>query len=345
MKDKQICSLVRDLLPLYIEQLTSEETHQMLKEHLEECESCKAAFQLLQEENQANYGQPSEEGENTKEIDYLKKIRIKSRQRIWLGFGIALLVTFLLILVKLFVYGSPSENYTASVSVKNGEVSIKGEFWDSASVYSHYRIVEEKGEKRVVVYASLASIWNRHGTFIIQCKSNDFKKSGLMVNSRKVTKSGNVISAYTAEVFSKKHEYIGDMSKNSALADAIGIRREMGEYTNELQTKEDPYGWNFSFQRVLETSNEKLFNEKMRGYAYVLLASVDNVSEISWKYNVKTKEGKQEHLEKLTVIEAKEILGADVKSFGDREENLEELLGMIGLVMPGGEENNAILSF
>lgn len=35
------CSLIRDLLPLYIEKMDSEETHNLIKEHLSSCDSCK----------------------------------------------------------------------------------------------------------------------------------------------------------------------------------------------------------------------------------------------------------------------------------------------------------------
>lgn len=345
MKDRKTCSLIRDLLPLWMEQLTSEETDQIIKEHLNECESCRKEFQLLREENPQGSGQPVPEGEVAKEIDYLKKLRIRSVQKIWIGTGITILTAILLLLFKVFIYGAPSEHYTASVSVENGKVRIEGLFWDSASVYSHYKIVEKDGEKRLVVYAALASAWNRNAEFTTECKADVVKENGLVINDRKITKSGRVISAYTAEIFSKKHAYIGDMSKNGALAEAIGISKELGGYTNELQTKKEPYGWKLSFQTPLEVSSEKLFNERIRSYACILLATVDNVSEITWEYNLKTKDGVQVHQEKLTAVQAKEVLGEDVKYFGGTEEHMEELLMKLGLVMPGNGEKYAVLSF
>ena len=38
------CAVVRDLLPLYAEKMTAEETGRLVEEHLEECEACRAAL-------------------------------------------------------------------------------------------------------------------------------------------------------------------------------------------------------------------------------------------------------------------------------------------------------------
>ncbi len=38
------CEIVRDLLPLYIDHETSEETSEMIKEHLAECEECREIY-------------------------------------------------------------------------------------------------------------------------------------------------------------------------------------------------------------------------------------------------------------------------------------------------------------
>ena len=38
---KNECSIVRDLLPLYVEQMVSAETGEFVEEHLEGCEACR----------------------------------------------------------------------------------------------------------------------------------------------------------------------------------------------------------------------------------------------------------------------------------------------------------------
>ena len=46
---KTECSVVRDLLPLYVEDMVSEETAAYIGEHLESCEECKAELERLKE--------------------------------------------------------------------------------------------------------------------------------------------------------------------------------------------------------------------------------------------------------------------------------------------------------
>lgn len=335
MKEKQSCAVIQDLLPLYVEQLTSEETNQIIEEHLEECKSCKSLYISMKEEIPRESEQANQNVEAVKEVDYLKKIRTTSRKKVWLGIGGVLLAIAVIALIKVFVYGSPSQSYVANIMVEDDRVIIQGDFGDSASVYSHHKIVEKNGQKELVVYAAAASIWNNNETFEIEYSQAKAKEQGLVVGDQKITESGNVVSNRAAEIYAKKNPYIGDMSKNNALANAIGIREDLGGYTNELQTKAEPYGWTFSFQTILEESNEKIFDEKMRGYAYVLLATVDNVGEITWSYMVKTKEGIKWQAVTLTAFEADGILGEDIKSFGKSEERVEELLVKVGISEKG----------
>lgn len=81
-----------------------------------------------------------EDLETVKEVDYLKKIRINTRKKIWFGIGGVILALTILVFVKVLVYGSPSENYIADISVENNCVKITGTFVDSAAVPSIYKI-------------------------------------------------------------------------------------------------------------------------------------------------------------------------------------------------------------
>ncbi|MFG6319378.1 MAG: zf-HC2 domain-containing protein, partial [Clostridia bacterium] len=49
MKMKE-CKIVQDILPNYIEQLTSEETNQYVEEHLNSCEECKNIYENMKSE-------------------------------------------------------------------------------------------------------------------------------------------------------------------------------------------------------------------------------------------------------------------------------------------------------
>ena len=46
---KQECSIVQDLLPLYVEDMVSPETAEFVGEHLKSCETCQAEVQSLRQ--------------------------------------------------------------------------------------------------------------------------------------------------------------------------------------------------------------------------------------------------------------------------------------------------------
>lgn len=83
MNNETKCNVVNDLLPLYMDELTSEETNSFIKKHLEECPDCQNEYRTLKAElsNSVN------RNNNIKmqEINYLKKINIYQKINFVLG--------------------------------------------------------------------------------------------------------------------------------------------------------------------------------------------------------------------------------------------------------------------
>ena len=52
------CHIAADLLPLYVEHLTSEETAAELEAHLAECGNCAAQFAMMQEQSKSVIAAP-----------------------------------------------------------------------------------------------------------------------------------------------------------------------------------------------------------------------------------------------------------------------------------------------
>jgi hypothetical protein len=90
------CHIVKDLLPNYIEHLTSEETNQEIKSHLEQCSNCRNEFcemnkpvLKIEQEKQVI---------NKKEVNYLKKCsKIIKRSLIAIGVLVAIVVVIVII--------------------------------------------------------------------------------------------------------------------------------------------------------------------------------------------------------------------------------------------------------
>lgn len=68
---KNDCKYVEDILPTYIEKLTSEETNHFVEEHLKSCKDCKKILQSMKENIE------KEEIENTEMIKKIKKYKRK----------------------------------------------------------------------------------------------------------------------------------------------------------------------------------------------------------------------------------------------------------------------------
>jgi len=72
--NKNDCNIIYDLLPNYVEGLTSEDTNRFVEKHLEECENCKKLVEQMRKDVNNN------EKEDTKEIEYLKKFKKKMKK-------------------------------------------------------------------------------------------------------------------------------------------------------------------------------------------------------------------------------------------------------------------------
>ena len=77
------CNIIEDLLPLYVEDAVSEDSRQLVEEHLKECESCRKMQEEIIRENQFGSEQRKISADERKkaEIRSLKKIRSNIRRK------------------------------------------------------------------------------------------------------------------------------------------------------------------------------------------------------------------------------------------------------------------------
>ena len=97
MNFKDNCKIVQDLIPNYLEALTSEETTTFIEKHIAECKECKKELEEMSNGERC----PTEEEE--KEIEYLKKVKKKNRLNIIFAVCI-LLCIFMLIYLGCILY-------------------------------------------------------------------------------------------------------------------------------------------------------------------------------------------------------------------------------------------------
>lgn len=85
------CKLVQDLLPSYIDKITSQETNEFIEKHLSECEKCNKILKDMGEEVVV------EKIDEKKQINYLKKIKRRHRIVISIILIISIIVSITLI--------------------------------------------------------------------------------------------------------------------------------------------------------------------------------------------------------------------------------------------------------
>lgn len=111
MNNEIPCNIVSDLLPLYVDNLTSESTNLFIKQHLEECSNCQKEYLVLKGE----WNPPANKSNNikTREINYLKKISLYQKINLILGAIISFLfgacMPILKIGMQVFLNGTISE--------------------------------------------------------------------------------------------------------------------------------------------------------------------------------------------------------------------------------------------
>lgn len=95
MKKKIECEIVEDLLFGYVDNTLNEESKKLVESHISECEECKEKLNEILEENKLN------EKTQQKEIDYLRKVRTKSRiKSIFIAIGLIIVVLISIYLIK-----------------------------------------------------------------------------------------------------------------------------------------------------------------------------------------------------------------------------------------------------
>lgn len=328
MKGPIPCEIINDLLPLYVDGLTCDETNRQIREHMESCESCRGNFQRMKE---AFAGEESEKQKaDRQEIDYLKKLRKKGFKRILLGAVLAIVFILMAAFLKLFVIGYPSNAYQITyVDVREQQLALGGSFYDSASVYNRYKTIQRRdGTTELVLYVCLPSAWNRSGVFNLDIDLSQIN-TDLAINGLTVKRDGTVITKLANDLYQAKHPYVGDMPANSRIAQLLRIGDTLGNYSNELQTSREPYGWTFDFGDRL--ANSKVFEAKMKSNASILMALIDNLDEVSWSYMVETDSGPAERSGKITREECSEWLGAPLNSFSESPESVQALLNLLGI--------------
>lgn len=311
-KYKLKCEVVQDLFPSYVERLTSEVTNKEIEEHLAECEECRNMLKRMRE--------PEKTDDDTvlqkKEIDFLKTMRMQTRKKIFISVFVIVILIVAGILIKFYCIGNSvsPEAILCNVTKSDDTLMIRGSLIDSTLEISELDIEEKAGILIVNVKAAQASPFSKE-TFEYATKNTITQ---VRIGERIVWDQGKNISKHISAVYNTKHPYIGDMPANNETVMALKMKDVLGNFTHELNS----YEWKMILEETVPYGKEAAIEEKMKSYAYVLLAVIDNLECVTYDY--KTEDG--EKTLSIDVDDAYVFAGKNIKECALSPADLQELM-------------------
>ncbi len=286
-KNDLTCEIVQDLLPSYMHKLTSDVTNEAVKRHLDGCTTCTEKMRQMQKaEHVINDELPE------KEIDFLKTLKRKTMKKIFLSVAAVLVAVIFLAGLKLFVIGEELSPQEISCHVSH---SIAGHvrIYDIMCLSSAKNITdisyveEEGGVLRITFRGVLAS------PFTTQVKLPDTYEAQnrierIYLGDQIIWDDGWDISPRISDLYQARHAYVGDMPANERSVQALGMRETLGDFESELQTSTEPYGWKIILESPMHISDIREAENKMKAYAALLMATIENLGYVTYEYDVQT---------------------------------------------------------
>ena len=121
------CNIIEDLLPLYVDDMVSEDSRQLVEEHLKACPTCRRMQEEIMRENHLTDVKKGSDSVQTNkmEAELLKKIRCKIRKKRIASVLLAVAIVLAAGGIGHYWYYD-KENYIswdeANISVKDGKV-------------------------------------------------------------------------------------------------------------------------------------------------------------------------------------------------------------------------------
>jgi len=162
MDKKTECEITQDLLLGYVDDVLNAESKKIVEKHLLECEKCQAKVNEIKNDIEKN------ENNQKKQIDYLKKIKIKNNVKaIILAIGIIFFICLVMYLRKFIIVSDfmnkaekslSSENFYIETTevVSSDTVALTKEWYKDGKYKRETEIYSNDGvEKWLVEYATI----------------------------------------------------------------------------------------------------------------------------------------------------------------------------------------------
>lgn len=301
MKNDLTCEVVQDLLPLYVEDLVHAETRKAVDRHLKTCPDCTARKKAMEApETAAGPGNADRQ-----ELDYLRRVRRKTRKRVLLAIVGTAAALLALLAVKAFWIGKAADLNGMVWNVTETETGLHIQVdseW-SGVAYVGWRQQQEDNSwsldaRQVLPLPGLSNA--RYDTDVTITGSGTVTLCG-----ETIWQDGVTVSPQTLRIWKSKTPYMGSPSALMKVAQALEIPQECGGFTSSLQSGKEPYGWTLEFTGSFTQREADQLNYEMERKACQILALVGNLGEVSWTYRLDSGE---KQTNSLSLTDAEEFI-------------------------------------
>ena len=312
MKNDLTCGVVQDLLPSYIEGLLGEESREAVERHLAQCSECTARKDAM--------STPPEPEEAAREMDFLKRVKKGTFQKIALAVVCTALVIAGGFLMKEFVIGRTPEAEMISIQLaqvdENNNLTLLLDTYWGAYELRGLKAVTKDG---ILTYTARQVRVNLFQTLFMREKiggMEGYQKqiplsipleglTEVWICGRLVWQEGLIIHPDTLRMLETKTPYCGDASALGRIMDALQLQEFTGGHTISLQTRERPYVLTLKFEKRI---NPFIIWDWTECYFFQILVLVDNLDEVVYAFDPERGSGKTVTGGRVTVEYATEVM-------------------------------------
>lgn len=267
MKDK--CNIVKDLLPSYIDGLTSRESNEFIKEHIKTCNDCK------EEINKYKSIEIKEKEETLKSIDYMKKPRKKLK-------GVIALFSIIILSILIYLVVPKKEknlDFTAfDYNIVNDHLVLN---ISSLSSNMFLKLKEEVVDDTIYLQTYTTPV-SSFGSYNLEYNLNGKGNKTIYLNDTLIADNGEFLSQNIIKLFENKIKYIGDNSGVSNILNLLNLNN-FSPYTIEIQSNEEPYGLKINFSEKIKENDET--TKYLNTIGKYIMALIDNCDYVTFSYN------------------------------------------------------------
>ena len=270
------CSIIREILPNYVDNCCEEEASILVKEHLDECDECRQIYTEMIH--------PIKHAKDTN-IDYLKKVKQKNRRKILISISIVILLFVSFLLLKSYVFGVNSNDVSikGNIVVDNGAIQYTVKSNQPGVIIKDYHIENTNLNYKKITYTLVKSFSSEYleSTIVIPLSSIDdlVKIDNVIIES----KTGQMYTEPFISLIDNRIKYVGDNVEVHNLLEIVGINNlsydgnplmmiDQSGYTIQLKTSSEPYAIKVIYNN--EVNQEAIPDLKIK--ANLVLSAIDN---------------------------------------------------------------------